>query len=359
MIYNTIIIGAGASGLMCASQIKGQVLVIDKNESAGNKILISGGKNCNFSNKNMSASHYFSSNPERINDILKAFIVADILDLLKKYNIKFEEREGGKYFAFGSKYILEILVSECEKNKTEFRFGTDILSVKKEEDLFIIDTGLESLQSKNLVIATGGKSYSHIGGSDWGLKIAKQFGFKITQNTPALVGLKYPNDLKGFASLSGISIPVNVKIKDKEFKDNLLFAHLGITGPAVLNASLYVDIDDELEIDFAPEKNLRAIPNRAYKIFQDYFRTSDKEQLQKAISKFKYKYNGTFGYDKAEVMRGGVSLSYLNKTLGSDKIKGIYFIGEVLDITGELGGYNLHMAFATGRLVANGINDSQ
>ena len=355
-VYDAIIIGAGASGLMCASKIKGRVLVLDKNEDIGAKILISGGGKCNFSNKNMGPSHYISSTPERIGDILNNWTVKEAIQLLNKYNVKYEEREKGKLFAFNSKDILNILKSECEKNKVKFALGVDILSVSKDGDLFTIDTGITKFISKTLVIATGGKSYPHIGASDFGLLLAKQLKFKLIQNQPALVGLKYPNNMKTFSSLSGISLPVNIKVNNKTFSDNLLFAHIGITGPAVLNISLYSNIGDVIEIDFCPDKNLIKLPKRVYNFFMNYFDISQKSQLLSKICNLKYINSGTFGYTKAEVMKGGVWLGYLNNYLGSDKIKGLYFIGEVLDITGELGGYNLHFAFASGITASLGIN---
>ncbi len=230
------------------------------------------------------------------------------------------------------------------------------LSLMKQDDFFIIDTGVEKIKSKNVIIATCGKSYSRLGATEMGLKIAKDFKFKLVQNQPALVGLKYPNELKFLSNLAGVSLPVKIKINNKVFRDNLLFAHYGITGPAVLKASLYVNPKDELEIDFVPHGTLKTVPLRVLKSFMDYFKISKKDRVFQKIKSFKYPYITSFGYEKAEVMRGGVCLSYLNENLGSDKIKGMYFIGEVLDLTGELGGYNLHIAFATAILAARGIN---
>jgi predicted flavoprotein YhiN len=162
--------------------------------------------------------------------------------------------------------------------------------------------------------------------------------------------------MKTFTSLSGISLPVRIKIKDKIFKENLLFAHIGITGPAVLNASLYTDVGNTLEIDFIPNRDLKKLPKRVYTFFQNYFNTTQKDQLLKYLSEFKFDYSGSFGYQKAEVMRGGIWLGYLNKYLESSKYPNLYFIGECLDITGELGGYNLHFAFASAITASLSIN---
>ena len=356
MIYDVVIIGAGASGLMCASSLKGKILVLEKNNSAGAKILVSGGGKCNFTNLNMDASHYYSTLSDRIPFILENWSVDDCLKLISSYNIKYEKKDKTKLFAESAKKILSMLENECKKNKVEFRFGVDIKDVLKIEDEFVVDIG-QKIKAKNIVIASGGKSYSHLGASDFGLRFAKQFKLKLVQNQPALVGLKYPNDFKFLSVLSGVSLPVRVKIKDKIFEDNLLFAHYGITGPVILNASLYVDVGDELEIDFLPFNSFKTMPKRVQKVFMDYFNIMQKDRVFSFLKQFKFPYITSFGYDKAEVMRGGVSLSYLTENLENSKINGMYFIGEVLDITGELGGYNIHMAFATAKTVSKSINN--
>lgn len=356
MIYDVIIIGAGASGLMCASSLKGRILVLEKNNSAGAKILVSGGGRCNFTNTSMDASHYYSTSSEKIDYILSNWSVDDCLKLLKSYQIKYEKKDKTKLFAESATKILSMLENECRKNKVEFRFGVDVKDVLKEEGGFIVDIG-QKIKTRNIVIATGGKSYSYLGATDFGLRFAKQFKLKLVQNQPALVGIKYPNDLKFLSSLSGVSLPVQIKIKDKIFEDNLLFAHYGITGPVVLNASLYVDVGDELEINFLPVGNFKTMPKRVQKIFMDYYNVSQRDKMISFLKNFKFPYITSFGYDKAEVMRGGVSLSYLTENLENSKISGMYFIGEVLDITGELGGYNIHMAFATAKTVSKSINN--
>ena len=355
-MFNTIIIGGGASGLMCASRLKGKTLIIEKELEIGRKILISGGGKCNFSNENVGVLHYYTSTPEYLDFILSNYSVNDAKNLCNKYKVKFEKREGGKLFAFSSKDILNILQSECEKARVQFALGVNVKDIKVEDGLFIIYTDKQTFKSKNLIIATGGKSYPHIGASDFALSFAKSLKFKLVQNQPALVGLKYPSSMKTFTSLSGISLPVRIKIKDKIFKENLLFAHIGITGPAVLNASLYTDVGNTLEIDFIPNRDLKKLPKRVYTFFQNYFNTTQKDQLLKYLSEFKFDYSGSFGYQKAEVMRGGIWLGYLNKYLESSKYPNLYFIGECLDITGELGGYNLHFAFASAITASLSIN---
>ncbi len=359
MIYDVIIIGAGASGLLCASKIKGQVLVLDSNQTAGAKVLVSGGGKCNFSNKNISVDNYYSiSGMEKIKGILSNWELKDVFTLLKKYKIDYFDKGDGKLFAKDSKLILSALLSECKFNNVKFNFGVNILDIKKSENLWIVEVEKQKLHAKNIVIATGGKSYARLGASDFGLKIAKKFGLKLVQNQPALAGLKYPNELRFLSNLSGVSLPVKIKIKDKIFDDNLLFAHYGITGPAVLNTSLYVDVGDVVVINFIPQNSFRTIPYRVQKTFMDYFSCSDKKKLISKLKNFYFDYVSTFGYEKAEVMRGGVSLAFVNDNLESIKDKGLFFIGEVLDATGQLGGYNLHFAFASANLCAKALNHS-
>lgn len=356
MIYDVVIIGAGASGLMCASKLCGRILVVDSNKSAGAKILVSGGGKCNFSNLKISAKNYVSTTPERIDELLQFWSCKDSINLISKYKIKYEERDGGKLFAEDARKVLDALLSECRKNNVEFLFGVNIQSVEKKDELFCIDIGKKVL-SKKLVIATGGKSYSRLGASDFGLRLAKQFKLKLVQNQPALVGLKYPMELRFLSNLSGVSLPVKIGVKNKVVEGNLLFAHYGITGPAVLNSSLYVDVGDVLNINFVPYKTLKTVPARALKTFMDYYEISQKDRVFDKLKNFSYKYITSFGYEKAEVMRGGVSLLNLNQNLEAEKVLGLYFIGEVLDITGEVGGFNLHIAFAMANCVARAINN--
>ena len=164
-------------------------------------------------------------------------------------------------------------------------------------------------------------------------------------------------ELRFLSNLSGVSLPVKIGVKNKVVEGNLLFAHYGITGPAVLNSSLYVDVGDFLNINFVPYKTLKTVPARALKTFMDYYEISQKDRVFDKLKNFSYKYITSFGYEKAEVMRGGVSLLNLNQNLEAKKVSGLYFIGEVLDITGEVGGFNLHIAFATANCVARAINN--
>ena len=355
MVYDVIIVGAGASGLMCASLIKGSVLIIDKNDKIAKKVLASGGGKCNFTNLNMDPSFYFSCLSNKVEEILTNHTVSDILELLKKYKIKYIQKDNGKLFAENSVDIVNALHKECVNNKVEFLLNTEVIDIIKNEDgLFIVDIG-KKLLTKNVVVASGGKSCSALGASDFGLRIAKKFKLKLIQNQPALVGLKYPIELKFLSELSGMSLNTIIKLNDKYFSGSLLFAHYGITGPVVFNTSLYINPGDELEINFIPLGKDSKLPKNFLRLFKSYYNLSS-DKLFKFLSCFKFKYITSFGYDKAEVMRGGVDLSYLNSYLEHNRVSGLFFSGEVLDITGQLGGYNLHSAFATGKLVAKGIN---
>ncbi len=359
MLYDVIIIGAGPSGLACAANIKGTVLIIDKNDKIGQKLLVSGGGKCNFTNMNISANNYYSSNKDRVKEILKNHSITDIIELLDKYNIKYSQKDNGKLFAENSSKLVNALQQECISNNVKFELNTEVVNIdKNENNTFTVISLNKKYFAKNVVIASGGKSYSHLGGTDFGLKIAKKFKLKLLQNQPALVGLKYPNDLKWMAELSGVSVDVKITLNDKVFKGSLLFAHYGITGPVVLNTSLYINPTDILKINFAINNTLNSIPKRVIKLFTQHYNIEDKNLIINQLSNFEFPYITSFGYEKAEVMRGGVELSYLNEFLGHNRVPGLYFTGEILDITGMLGGYNIHAAFASGKLAARGINKS-
>ncbi|MCF6331490.1 MAG: aminoacetone oxidase family FAD-binding enzyme [Sulfurimonas sp.] len=378
-IYDVLIIGGGASGFMCASHLKRQLYVgiIDNNEKVVKKLKISGGGKCNITNKYIDVKN-FDGDEEFILNVLSKFSRDDLLNFLKQNNIDLELRKNRYYFCKkSSDDIINVL-----KNKTrhvENILSTTVLEVKKIDEIFNIETSKGILKAKKLIIASGGKSFANLGSSDIGLSIAKSFGMEVKEFQPALVGLTLQPAQSWMKNLSGLSCYVNIKIEDRVIKEEMLFAHKGISGPAILSASLYWK-KGNICIDFLPNDNIFELikgsnkllssiiplPKRLSRAILKALDIQDieckkinshlKENLQN-IHNYKFAPAGNFGFTKAEVSRGGVVAKELNiDTLESKNIKNLYFIGEVVDVTGELGGYNFQWAFSSGVVCANGIS---
>lgn len=381
MKKDAIIIGAGASGLMCAIEAgrRGRsVLVIDHAERIGKKVLISGGGRCNFTNRDIRPENYISSNPHFCKSALSRFTPDDIIAMLERDGIKYYEKEAGQLFcAETSGDILEMLKKELCEAGVEMRLHCQVEDVKRDK-LFSLTTNQGAFQSESLVVATGGLSYPKLGATDIGYRIARQFGLKVNSLRPALVPFTLnPQDLKIVRELSGVSINASVSCKDKEFRGDILFTHRGLSGPAVLQLSSYWNPGDEININLLPGldayelllarregrmemKNLLAefLPKRLAIIWCELHiqskpvnQYSDKEL--RTIGQHLHNWiiipAGTEGYDTAEVTLGGVDTNELSsKTMGAKKVPGLYFTGEVVDVTGQLGGYNLHWAWASG-----------
>jgi predicted Rossmann fold flavoprotein len=378
-----IIIGAGASGMMCAieSGKRGRsVLVLDHAGKIGEKILISGGGSCNFTNINTSSSNYISNNPHFCKSTLSRFTPADFIALLEKHGIKYEEREQGQLFCAGSSNeIVRMLKKESNDAGVAMIFNCKILEAKK-EDSFMVRTDCGSFESRSLVIATGGLSYPMTGASDAGHRIAEQFGLKVTQLRPALVPFIFSRkDMKIFSELSGISIEASIKCRNMKFRGSVLFTHRGLSGPAVLQISSYWKEGDAIVIDLLPEIDIYGIfvagqlakskidmhnllseylPSRLAKVWcalkiqsKPVNQYTDKElrDIAHQMHDWEIKPDSTEDYRTAEVTLGGIDTDELSsKTMESRKVKGLYFTGEVIDVTGQLGGYNLHWAWASG-----------
>ena len=343
MIYDIVVIGAGASGLMYASQLQNSnknltICLIDSNNKIGEKIKVSGGGKCNITNKYMS-SDYFLGDSEFVQRILDNFTQNDLLKFLNKNGVHPNLNEKivkGTYFCNSSSDIINMfkkLTSKCD-----FKLDTKVTDVKHEHNIFDIQTSKENIKSKKLIVASGGLSYPIIGASDIGFKIAQKFGHNVVKPNPALVGFTVQKDQFWFKELSGLSLDVCITVGDKKVEGMMLFTHKGCSGPAILTTSLYWK-KGSISIDFAPNKD-SYLPKRFKKAIQN---------LKLDIHNYIMSPAGNFGYTKAEVTKGGVDASEITKNFESKLQKDLYFIGEVLDVTGELGGYNFQWAFSSAR----------
>ncbi|SFV75327.1 NAD(FAD)-utilizing dehydrogenases [hydrothermal vent metagenome] len=381
-MYDVIILGAGASGLMCATHLhpSHKIAIVEHNEKMAKKLKISGGGKCNITNVFVSENNY-DGDKILLEYILSAFSKEDLLDFLQQNNVQPVIRKERYYFC--QKSSDEII--NLFKNKTShchFFFNHDILNLQKKDDIFSLTTSQQTLQAKNVVVATGGKSFALLGASDIGLKLAQNFHIQTKEFTPALVGLTLQKEQFWMKELSGLSCYVHITVEDKILKEDLLFAHKGISGPVVLSASLYWK-KGNISIDFLPNHNIEQLTTNTKKLIssalplpkrlskqllkvlnikdKECHKLSPQEKVQlKQLHHYTFAPAGNFGFSKAEVSRGGVKTSELNPyTLESLQIKNLYFIGEVVDVTGELGGYNFQWAFSSGVVCARDINSKK
>lgn len=378
---DVIVIGAGAAGLMCAieSGKRGRnVIVIEHEEKIGKKILISGGGRCNFTNKHTSPDNFISNNPHFCKSALSKYTAADFISLVEKYKIAYHEKKLGQLFCDeSSKQIVSMLENECAEANVNIVTGCSVSEIKKNE-FFEIETSGENYLSESLVIATGGISIPKIGATDFGYRVAKQFGIKLTEIRPALVPLLLnESDRNIFSALSGVSVDSIVTCDSISFRENILFTHKGLSGPAILQISSYWKEGLPLKINLLPEKDLyellrensksktelinfisTLLPKRFAEVFcKKYFPAKpvnqfshrDLKNIAERFHDWEVFPSGTEGFSKAEVTSGGIDTNELSsKTMKSKKVKGLYFIGEVVDVTGWLGGYNFQWAWASG-----------
>jgi predicted Rossmann fold flavoprotein len=345
---------------------------------------VTGGGACNFSNLNVSPDKYQSENINFCRSALAGYSTSDFLELMKRYKLAWEERENGELFAFSAPAIADMLISECRSNGTAIKTNITIKSIDKDDDLFTVTTETGVFQGENLIIATGGKSIPKLGATEFGMRIAKQFGHTLVHARPALTSITLPG---GFcAELAGITLMVDVTLKRTTIRRNLLFTHHGLTGPAAFWISLYAQDMHDISIDLAPNNRedivhlaaggrsiLNAtslvVPKALARVILDdlEINSDDKvatatKETRKAIHDMIHSFRipqgaKADGFDKAEVTAGGVSTKDINSsTMESKLVKGLYFVGEVLDMTGQLGGYNLHWAWASGVKAAESIN---
>ena len=382
---DVIIIGAGASGLFCAMEAarRGrQVIVLDHAESPGRKILASGGGRCNFTNYEVDAGHFLGANPHFCKSALSRYNQWNFLDLVNKYKIRFHEREHGQLFCDQSaSEILAMLLDQCHKT------GVRILTSQSIADIaqggtgeFVVSANQVRYVAASLVIASGGLSMSTLGATDLGYQLAKKFGHSIVATRPGLVPLTLSaQDKELLTPLSGIATPATVTCREVSFTENLLFTHRGLSGPVILQVSNYWQPGDPITIDLLPGIDLmeelieakkirpqrqlksflqKKLPNRLVmallseqvlnrplqSIAQDDF-----VPVCRQLQQWMLKPAGSEGYKSAEVTVGGVNTAEISsKTMESRKVPGLYFVGEVLDVTGWLGGYNLQWAWSSG-----------
>ena len=376
---DVIIIGGGAAGLFCAIQAgkRGRkVLVIEHNSQVGKKILISGGGRCNFTNLGTSSENFISANPHFCKSALAGFAPEDFVRLVRKHRIEHYEKKLGQLFCTeNSRRIVDMLLAECEAAKVKIEVSCKVSKIRR-DGRFVLETTRGTLTAESVVIATGGSSYPKIGATDFGYRTARQFGIDRTKMRPSLVALVVEPETRD-SKLAGISIDSLVSTGKHAFRENILFTHRGLSGPAILQISNYWDRNEPVSIDLLPGENvaelLEANLGRAQKTsnflaellpqrFVDSFGSThfpnkplntltkkEVDQIASAIHNWKISFIDTEGYDRAEVTLGGVSTKEISsQTMESRKIPGLYFIGEVVDVTGWLGGYNFQWAWASG-----------
>ncbi|RPI06996.1 MAG: NAD(P)/FAD-dependent oxidoreductase [Ignavibacteriae bacterium] len=381
MNKDVVIIGAGAAGLMCAIEAgkRGRsVLVLDHARQIGKKIRISGGGRCNFTNRNASPANFISQNPHFCKSALARFTPTDFISLINKHSISFHERNHGQLFCDDSAdQIVRMLTQECKLAGVEIQTECEVHNITKAQD-FQLQTTIGPLTASSLVIATGGLSIPKSGATNFGLKAAEQFGLNIIPSRPGLVPLKFASDdFKPFLELSGISVDAEVHCNGISFRENILFTHRGLSGPAILQISSYWIQGDSLSINLFPGRDILALLHAQQqskkqlltildqflpaRFNQAWFsQTSSSKPMNRyspgelksiaaALTHWLLTPTGTEGYEKAEVTVGGVDTGELSsKTMESKKIPGLYFIGELVDVTGWLGGYNFQWAWSSG-----------
>ncbi|MBL4682012.1 MAG: NAD(P)/FAD-dependent oxidoreductase [Pseudomonadales bacterium] len=384
---DTIILGAGAAGLMCAlTAAKGgkQILVLEKSNKVGKKILMSGGGRCNFTNLNISAENFLSTNPHFCKGALTRYQQWDFIDLVERHGIEYEERKHGQLFCqHSAKDILSMLIQECESNGVVIETDIEIQSVSASDASFKLNCGQgRILRCNTLVVATGALSIPTLGGSSLGYDIALQFGHRLISRRAGLVPFTFTDQLKPLCeNLSGIALNIEVSCRDQYFRENMLFTHRGMSGPAMLQISNYWQLGEVLHINLLPDINAYDLLKHGKQLGKQKLSSFLTQSLPKALvlelqtnwwpdyhdtlmaeipdvllkrvadnlNNWEVKPSGTEGYRTAEVTLGGVDTYDLSsKTMESKLQRGLYFIGEVLDVSGHLGGYNFQWAWSSG-----------
>lgn len=396
--FDVIVIGAGAAGLMCASEAgkRGRrVCVLEHAAKIGKKILISGGGRCNFTNLNTAPENYLSENPHFCKSALTRYTAQDFVAMVKRHRISYHEKKLGQLFCDDSaRRIVEMLETECRNAKVEIYTNCTVRSVKQNpsnetakqanakeaKSGYTVETEQGIWRSESLVIATGGVSIPKMGATDFGYKIARQFGLRMTQVKPALVPLTWSSaEADKWSNLSGVSFPASVAVKQAEFDESVLLTHKGLSGPAVLQISSYWNGRDAIRINLLPHTGgardfllrhresgselisvlSQAVPRRLAQAWcakhdlpskpMHRFSLKELERIAARLDDWYIQPHGTEGFAKAEVTLGGVCTKEISsQTMASKRVAGLYFVGEVLDVTGHLGGYNFQWAWSSG-----------
>ncbi len=377
--FDAIVLGAGAAGLMCAIEAgkRGRrVAVLERNDRVGRKILISGGGRCNFTNVHCSSDNFLSDNPNFAKSALARYTPQDFIALVEKHQIAYHEKALGQLFCDKSaREITDLLERECQQAGVRMYLNVRVQEVTK-NDHFVVRAGGNEFEADALVVATGGLSIPKMGATSFGYELAKQFGLNIRETRPALVPLTLSTaDRKRYCDLSGLSASVIAQSNGHRFREKMLITHRGLSGPAILQISSYWKTPQPITIDLAPNEHLTAplrLPEAARNLAtaKAAFRTSlaqrladrwlehnappkwtnqNLDQLEHLAHHWQVFPIGTEGYEKAEVTAGGVDTNELSsKTMESRKVPGLYFIGEVVDVTGHLGGFNFQWAWSSG-----------
>lgn len=391
--YDTVIIGAGAAGLFCAS-LAGQaglsILVLDNGKKAGRKILMSGGGRCNFTNMYIEPSAYLSENPHFCKSALARYTQWDFIELVQKHNIAYHEKTLGQLFCDDSaQQIVDLLLAECQKGKVSVRLRSEVTLIEKTEEGFTVFVDGKAIVTPSVVIASGGLSMPGLGATPFGYKVAEQFGLPVLPTRAGLVPFTlHKPQLEQFSQLSGVAVPAIVTAKSGiSFKENILFTHRGLSGPAILQISSYWQPGEYVSINLLPNIDLesllqekrqehpnqslkntlsRLLPKRFIEIMIENKQLPDVSltqlnneritQIVALLQEWQVQPNGTEGYRTAEVTLGGVDTRALSsKTMEATKVKGLYFIGEVVDVTGWLGGYNFQWAWSSAYACAQSL----
>jgi predicted Rossmann fold flavoprotein len=384
--FDVAVIGAGAAGMMCAAtagQSGRRVLLIDHYPKVGEKIRISGGGRCNFTNLHAKPANFLSGDPEFCRSALERYSPRDFVDLVESHGIAWHEKTLGQLFCDrSSQQIIDMLRSECAKGRVEWWQPCDVQGLRHDGSTFRLETSRSSVETASVVIATGGLTVPKIGATPFAYKIAEQFGLAVVPPKPALVPLSFePAFLAQFAELSGVSMDVSVRCAGGSFRENLLFTHRGLSGPAILQISSYwqqARAAEPIRVDILPgrdarkwlarERRSRALlsnllaehvpkrfaqrwcATRSLDLSVADLSDSALDRAAQEIAEWKLQPSGTLGYNKAEVTLGGVDTRGLSReTMEAKTVKGLYFIGEAVDVTGHLGGFNFQWAWASAR----------
>jgi predicted Rossmann fold flavoprotein len=376
--YDALILGAGAAGLMCAIEAgkRGRrVAVLERAARAGKKILISGGGRCNFTNLHCRPENFISGNPHFAKSALARYTPADFISLVESHSIPYHEKTLGQLFCdHAARDITDMLEAECRAAKVDLILNTAIQEVSHAAE-FIVHAADAEFSAPVLVVATGGLTIPKMGATDFGYQVARQFGIKIRETRPALTPLLFEStDRSTYCDLAGVSTEVIASTDHHAFREAMLITHLGLSGPAILQVSSYWNKGEPLRIDLAPDREVfaplrssstrnvaaaraaiqLALPNRFATRWLDAhlpprWTNENLARLERKLHQWTINPAGTEGFDKAEVTLGGVDTDELSsKTMESRKVRGLFFIGEVVDVTGHLGGFNFQWAWASG-----------